>query len=50
MEMVSGGCKTEDLFAYGAFASYYGIQWARGGNPLYQLGWFHYTSKIFGCM
>lgn len=50
MEMVKGGCNTEDLFAYGAFASYYGIQWASKGSAIGQFGWFYYTNKIFGCM
>ena len=50
MEMVSGGCKTEDLFAYGAGSSYYGIQWARKPGDFYFHMWLYYTDKIFSCI
>jgi hypothetical protein len=50
MEMVNGGCSSTDLFAYGAFASYYGHQYAKTGSAGYHFAWVYYTSKIFGCI
>jgi hypothetical protein len=50
MEKVNGGCSSDELFAYSAFASYYGHQYATTGSQVYQTFWIYYTSKVFGCI
>jgi len=52
MEMVKGGtCSSDELFAYSAATSYYGIKSAQNpGNEFYFGMWLFYSNKIFGCI
>jgi hypothetical protein len=50
MEQSIGGCSSNEAFAYGAAASYYGIKYAQTGNPFYQFQWINYTNKLFSCI
>jgi bacteriocin-like protein len=52
MEQVKGGtCSSDELFAYSAATSYYGIKSAKNPGDSFSFHmWLFYSNKIFGCI
>jgi|GEM_PF-2243937 len=50
-EQAKGGCSSDEAFAYGAAAGYYGRKSSQNpGNDFYFGMWLFYTNKLFSCI
>jgi hypothetical protein len=50
MEMVNGGCSSDELFANAASAANYGYKALRYGGAYYEFMYTYYTAKTMACI